>query len=68
MVMLLHFSVNLWVGVFNPLFSGTDAARQTTWLVVVYIAVAVILVLLTGPNLARKPVQPEIVTEPVAGV
>ncbi|HXW00202.1 MAG TPA: type II CAAX endopeptidase family protein [Anaerolineae bacterium] len=68
MVMLLHFSVNLWVGVFNPLFSEADAARQTTWLVVVYIAVAVILVLMTGPNLARKPAQPEVVGEPVAGV
>ena len=33
MIMLLHASVNLWVGVFNPLFSGADAARQTTWLV-----------------------------------
>ena len=68
MVMLLHASVNLWVGVFNPLFSEADAARQTTWLVVVYIATAIILVLLTGPNLARKPEQPEVVGEPVAGV
>jgi membrane protease YdiL (CAAX protease family) len=68
MVMLLHASVDLWVGIFNPLFTGTDAAQQATWLAVVYVVTAVILVLLTGPNLARKPAQPEVVGEPVVGV
>lgn len=68
MIMLLHASVNLWVGVFNPLFSGAEAARQTTWLAVVYVATAVILVLLTGPNLVHKAAQPEVVSEPVVGV
>ena len=69
MIMLLHASLNLWVGIFNPLFSEVDAARQTTWLAVVFVATAVILVLVTGPNLARpSAAQPEMVTEPVAGV
>jgi membrane protease YdiL (CAAX protease family) len=68
MIMLLHASVDLWVGLFNPLFSGADAARHATWLVVVYVATALILVLVTGPNLARTPTQPEAVGEPVAGV
>ncbi|MBE7470222.1 MAG: hypothetical protein DPW09_22375 [Anaerolineae bacterium] len=68
MVMLLHASLNLWVGIFNPLFSEADAARQTTWLAVVFVATAAVLVLVTGPNLARKPAQPEVVAESVAGV
>jgi membrane protease YdiL (CAAX protease family) len=68
MVMLLHASVDLWVGIFNPLFVGADAAQHATWLAAVYVATAVVLVMLTGPNLARKPTQPEVMGEPVAGV
>ncbi len=52
--MIMHTSVNLWVGVFNPLFSEADAARQTTWLMAAYVAVAVIVTLLSGKNLSRK--------------
>ena len=68
MITLLHASVNLWVGIFNPLFSGADAARQVTWLVVVYVATALILVLVTGPNLARTTEPLEMAAEPVVGV
>lgn len=68
MIMLLHASVNFWIGVFNPLFAEADVARQTTWLVVVYVATALILVAITGPNLTRKPAQPEIELEPAVGV
>jgi membrane protease YdiL (CAAX protease family) len=68
MIMVLHASVNFWVGIFNPLFSGAAAQQQATWLAVVYVITAVILVLLTGPNLARKPVEPKVEMEPVAGV
>lgn len=67
-IMLLHASLNFWVGIFNPLFSEADAARQTTWLAVVFVATAVILVAVTGPNLARKPAQPVIELEPAVGV
>lgn len=67
-IMVLHFSVNMWVGVFNPLFTGADAARHATWLAVVYFVTALILVGVAGPNLARKPAQREIVAEPVVGV
>jgi membrane protease YdiL (CAAX protease family) len=52
--MIMHTSVNLWVGVFNPLFSEADAARQTTILMVAYIALAVVLTWLSGANLGRK--------------
>jgi membrane protease YdiL (CAAX protease family) len=52
--MIMHTSVNLWVGVFNPLFSETDAARQTTWLMIAYVVAAVVLTLLFGANLSRK--------------
>jgi uncharacterized protein len=57
LAMLLHASINLMVGIFNPLFSGPDADRQTIWLSVVFVAMAILLPILTGPNLGRKPEQ-----------
>jgi membrane protease YdiL (CAAX protease family) len=62
--MLLHTSVNLWVGIFNPLFSGADLAQQTVWLALVYAVIAVLLVVLAGPELGRKR---KAVLSPVAG-
>ena len=61
--MIMHASVNFWVGIFNPLFSAADAARQTTWLMIAYVATGVIVTLLSGKNLSR---QPEIEAESVA--
>jgi membrane protease YdiL (CAAX protease family) len=55
MAMLLHASVNLWAEVFNPFFSGADVERQTIWLAVGFVAVAILLPLLTGRELGRKP-------------
>jgi membrane protease YdiL (CAAX protease family) len=60
--MIMHTSVNFWVGIFNPLFSQADAARQTTWLMLAYIAAAVIVVLVAGKNLSRKEEQAEPLT------
>jgi membrane protease YdiL (CAAX protease family) len=60
--MILHTSVNLWVGVFNPLFSEADAAKQTTWLMLAYVAAAVVITVLSGKDLSRKR---EIQTGPV---
>ena len=54
-IMILHASVNLWAEVFNPLFSGADAQRQTFWLALVYVAVAILLTILAGRELGRKP-------------
>jgi membrane protease YdiL (CAAX protease family) len=68
MIMLLHASVNFWVGIFNPLIAGADAAGQETWLALVYVATAVILVLLTGPNLTRKPAQTQVAAEPMVSI
>ena len=56
MAMLLHTSVHFMVYIFNPLFSGADAQRQTIWLAVVFVAMAILLSLLTGRELGRKPV------------
>jgi membrane protease YdiL (CAAX protease family) len=53
--MLLHTSVDRMVYIFNPLFSGADAERQAVWVAVVYVAGAVILPILTGVELGRKP-------------
>jgi membrane protease YdiL (CAAX protease family) len=63
--MIMHTSVNLWVSIFNPLFAGDGAGQQVIWLVVMYIASAVILVALTGPNLTSRQ---EAVLQPAGGV
>jgi uncharacterized protein len=54
LAMLLHASVNLWAGIFNPFFTGEDLARQTVWLAIVYLAIAVLLAVVAGPELGRK--------------
>ena len=53
--MLLHASVDISLLFFNPLFIGADAVRQTVWLVVVFVAAATLLVIVTGRELGRKP-------------
>lgn len=63
--MIMHTSVNLWVGIFNPLVVGTGAAQQGMWLMVAYAATAVILVAITGPNLTRRQ---EAVLQPAGGI
>lgn len=58
LAMLLHASINLMVGIFNPLFSGADGDRQTLWLAAVFVAAAVLVSLMTGKELGRKPESP----------
>jgi membrane protease YdiL (CAAX protease family) len=65
LAMLFHASVDIWTPIFNPLFTGADAQRQTIWLVVAYSAVAILLVVLTGKELGRKP---EAATETITTV
>jgi len=55
LAMLFHASVDVWTPLFNPLFSGADAQRQTLWLVGLYLAFAVLITILTGRELGRKP-------------
>lgn len=52
--MIMHTSVNLWVGIFNPLFSEADAANQTAYLMIGYAVAALTITLLAGKNLGRK--------------
>ena len=69
-IMFLHSSVNLWVGVSGSFFSGADAENLGTWLAVSYVLMAVLLVVFTGRELGRKPeaaVGPLAVEQP-AGV
>jgi uncharacterized protein len=54
LAMLLHTSVHFMVYIFNPLFSGADAQRQTIWLAVVFVAMAILLPILSGRELGRK--------------
>lgn len=62
LAMILHTSVDLQVGLFNPLFTEADAMTHTYWLVAAYVATAVIITLVTGKSLSRKQ---ETQTEPV---
>lgn len=55
LAILLHASVDLWAGFFNPLLAPADAAVQTVWLAVFYAIVAVALPILTGKELGRQP-------------
>ena len=52
--MFLHASVNLWVDVFNPFFSPADVQKLTVWLAVAFVAMGILLPLLTGKELGRK--------------
>jgi membrane protease YdiL (CAAX protease family) len=54
LAMLLHAAVHSQVGFFGGLFQGVHAERQTIVLAAVYIAAALIVVLVTGPDLARQ--------------
>lgn len=63
--MIMHTSVNLWVGIFNPLVVGTGAAQQGLWLMAAYAVTAIVLVALTGPNLTRRQ---EAVLQPAGGI
>ena len=63
--MIMHTSVNAGVSIFNPLFTGAGAAQQAIWLVVMYVAAAVVLTVVTGPNLTRRQ---ETFMQPVSGM
>ncbi|HSK88349.1 MAG TPA: CPBP family intramembrane glutamic endopeptidase [Anaerolineales bacterium] len=58
MAMLLHVGIDVVsgdVGLLKLLFSGADLERQVVWLAAVYVGMAIILPLLTGKELGRKP-------------
>jgi membrane protease YdiL (CAAX protease family) len=57
LVMLFHASVDAWTPIFNPLFTGAEAMRQTYLLIAVYGVVALLIVLLAGKELGRKPAR-----------
>jgi uncharacterized protein len=55
LTMLLHASVDVLTGVFGPMFAGAEAESQFMWETVVFVAMAIILAVLAGPELGRKP-------------
>ncbi len=55
LAMLMHSSVDVALIIFNPMFTGAAAEMQTVWLAVVYVGMAILLPLLTGRELGRKP-------------
>ena len=55
LAMLLHASIHLMTGIFNPLFTGPDAERHLLMQAVVFVMVAVLLPVLAGRELGRKP-------------
>jgi membrane protease YdiL (CAAX protease family) len=54
LAMLLHASIHLMTAIFNPLFTGADAERHLIMQAVVFVALAVLLPVLTGRELGRK--------------
>jgi membrane protease YdiL (CAAX protease family) len=63
-MMLFHASVDVWSPIFNPLFTGAAAMRQLYLLIALYGAVALLIVLLTGKEMGRKP-APSVESAPV---
>jgi hypothetical protein len=66
MAMLLHTSIDVVsgdVGILKGLFSGADLERQAIWVAVAYAGMAILLPILTGRELGRKP---ETAREPMA--
>jgi uncharacterized protein len=55
LAMLLHASIHLMTGIFNPLFAGVDAQRHLVMQAVVFVALAILLPVLSGKELGRKP-------------
>jgi uncharacterized protein len=58
MAMLLHTSIDVVsgdTGLLRSLFSGADFERQAIWLAVVYVGMAILLPVLAGKELGRKP-------------
>lgn len=62
LAMILHASVDFQANLFNPLLTEADAVTHLYWLVAAYVAMAVILLLVTGKELSRKQ---EIQRQPV---
>lgn len=54
LAMLLHASIDLMVGIFNPLFTGADAQMHLVMLVIVFVGMAILLPILFGKELGRK--------------
>jgi len=55
LAMLLHASIDLMVGIFNPLFTEADAQMHNVMVMVVFVVLAILLPTLTGKELGRKP-------------
>jgi membrane protease YdiL (CAAX protease family) len=58
MAMLLHTSIDAVsgdVGLLKGLFSGADLERQAIWMAVAYAGMAILLPILIGKELGRKP-------------
>jgi hypothetical protein len=58
MALLLHSVFNASGSIFFPLFEGAYAEQQTMLLAIVFVVVASVVALVTGPNLTRRRVGP----------
>ena len=66
--MLLHASVDICAEIFNPLFTGVDATRQVLWVMAAYVAVGILIAVLSGKDLGRKPeaaIEPMVADQPM---
>jgi CAAX protease family protein len=53
--MLLHASVDVCFEIFNPMFAGPDATRQAFLLMGAFVVAGILLPILFGKELGRKP-------------
>jgi uncharacterized protein len=52
---LLHSSVDISTDFFRPFFAGVDARSYETWYIALYVVLAVLLLVINGKELGRKP-------------
>lgn len=65
---LFHAANNTIAGLWFALFSGSDALRIWWLAPSLWVAAAVIVVLIYGPNLVRTPAQPKMMGKPLIRV
>ena len=55
LAMFMHTSIDLWPDVFNPFFSAAGAYSMNNWLAAAFLVSAILVIILTGKELGRKP-------------
>jgi membrane protease YdiL (CAAX protease family) len=54
LAMLLHASLDVTVGIFNPMFAGAASERYLIWQTILFVVIGILLPVLTGRELGRQ--------------